>query len=151
MKSKTPIPKPLRLIRPLTDGERQMARSVFGDSLALDDIRLTTAWWVLKGYAVSPNGWVYFHKDDFCEDFSDKTLHLRAWLIHELVHIWQIQQGIKVVRKAIFNRKYRYVFKEGKPFLAYGIEQQAKMVEDFYIQRELGKDCTAWRECVPFL
>ncbi|WP_218016080.1 type IV secretion protein Rhs [Moraxella oblonga] len=140
-----------RPIRPLTDGECQMAKSVFGISLILDDIRLTTAWWVLKGYAVSPNGWVYFHKDDFCEDFSDKPLPIRAWLIHELTHCWQVQQGMAVVRRAIFNRKYRYVFQTGKSFFHYGIEQQAKMVEDFYIQRELGKDCTAWRECVPFL
>lgn len=140
-----------RPIRPLTAGEQAIAHSVFGNSLALDDIRLTTAWWVLRGYAVSPNGWVYFHQDDFCEDFSDKPLHIRAWLVHELTHIWQIQQGMAVVRRAIFNRKYGYEFKTGKSFFKYGIEQQAKMVEDFYVRRELGKDCTAWRECVPFL
>lgn len=51
--------------RPLTVGERHIAWSVFGEHLALDDIRLTVAWWVLKGYAVSPNGFIYFHKDDF--------------------------------------------------------------------------------------
>lgn len=137
--------------RPLTQGERTIAHSVFGDTLTLDNIRLATAWWVLKGYAVSPNGWIYFHKTDFCDDFSTKPLHTRAWLVHELTHVWQIQQGMAVVRRAIFNRKYRYTFKKGKPFFAYGIEQQAKMVEDFYIQRELGKDCTAWIDCVPFL
>ncbi|WFF38641.1 type IV secretion protein Rhs [Moraxella nasibovis] len=137
--------------RPLTQGERAIAHSVFGNHLDLDDIRLTTAWWVLRGYAVSPNGWVYFHRDDFCADFSDKSLHIRAWLVHELTHVWQIQQGMAVVRRAIFNRKYGYEFKKGKSFFNYGIEQQAKMVEDFYVRRELGKDCSAWRECVPFL
>lgn len=137
--------------RPLTVGERHIAWSVFGEHLALDDIRLTVAWWVLKGYAVSPNGFIYFHKDDFCDDFSSKPLHIRAWLVHELTHIWQIQQGMAVFWRALFNRTYRYQFKDGKSFWQYGIEQQAKMVEDFYIQRELGKDCRQWQECVPFL
>lgn len=140
-----------KTVRPLTQGEKIIARSVFGDSLFLDDIRLATAWWVLKGYAVSPNGWVYFHADDFCADFSDKPLHIRAWLVHELTHVWQIQQGVAVLWRAMFNRKYHYDFSKDKVFFDYGVEQQAKMIEDFYVQRELGRDCRAWYECVPFL
>lgn len=138
-------------VRPLTTGEIAIAKSVFGESLELGTVRLKTAWWVLKGYAVSPNGHIYFHPDDWSWDFSQDSLGKRAWLIHELTHVWQVQQGMAVVRRAIFNRKYRYTFKKGKSFFNYGIEQQAKMVEDFYVQRELGKDCTAWQECVPFL
>lgn len=51
--------------RPLTEGECELARSVFGDSLHLQDVRLKTAWWVLKNYAVSPNGHIYFHPDNW--------------------------------------------------------------------------------------
>lgn len=128
-----------------------MAISVFGDALKLDDIRLKTAWWVIQGYAVSPNGHVYFHPKDFCEDFSSQHLMKRAWLIHELVHVWQVQQGIGVFWRAILSRRYRYRWIQGKAFLRYGIEQQARMVEDFYIRRECGKDCDKWYACVPFL
>ena len=71
--------------RPLTEGEKAIAASVFGDTLQLDSIRLETAWWVLKGYAVSPNGHVYFHPADFCDDFSQQNVYLRAWLVHEQV------------------------------------------------------------------
>ena len=127
--------------RPLTQGEQLMAYSVFGDTLMLDDIRLKTAWWVLKGYAVSPNGTIYFNQQDWIADFSQENLWKRAWLIHELTHVWQIQHGIKVFRKALFNRRYRYLLQEGKSFFAYGVEQQACMVEDYYKQREQGKDC----------
>lgn len=137
--------------RALTAGEKQLAKSVFGDSLPLDDIRLKTAWWVLKGYAVSPNGHIYFHERDFCDDFSTQSLALRAWLVHELTHIWQIEQGIKVVRRALFDRRYRYAFKAGKTFWQYGVEQQAKMVEEYYVRREMGQDCQAWERCIPFL
>lgn len=138
-------------IRHLTDGEKLMAKSVFGDSLILDNIQLKTAWWVLKGYAVSPNGNIYFHPSDFIADFSEQNLAKRAWLIHELTHVWQLQQGIHVVKKALFNRKYRYQFVKNKPFLAYGVEQQARMVEDFYISREQAKNCDNFLACIPFL
>ena len=139
------------IARPLTQGEKLMAQSVFGDTLKLDDIRLKTAWWVLKGYAVSPNGTIYFNQQDWIADFSQENLWLRAWLIHELTHVWQIQHGIKVFRKALFNRRYSYLLQEGKSFFAYGVEQQARMVEDYYKQREQGKDCQAWGACIPFL
>lgn len=137
--------------RKLTKAEQALAKSVFGDSLALENIQLKTAWWVLKGYAVSPNGNIYFHPDDFIDDFGEQSLAKRAWLIHELTHVWQIQQGIHVVKKALFNRKYRYRFVKNKPFLSYGVEQQARMVEDFYISREQAKNCDNFYACIPFL
>lgn len=141
----------VRHTRPLSHQERQIALSVFGDSLNLEPIRLKTAWWVIKGYAVSPNGHIYFHVDDFCADFGKESLNKRAWFVHELVHVWQVQQGMAVFWRALFNRRYRYGFVAGKHFLHYGIEQQARMVEDYYIRRELGRDCTPWLDCVPFL
>ncbi|WP_410473009.1 type IV secretion protein Rhs [Faucicola mancuniensis] len=137
--------------RPLTDGEKRMAKSVFGEHLQLDDIRLKTAWWVLKNYAVSPNGNIYYHPDDWQADFADLSLAKRAWLIHELTHVWQVQQGIHVFTKALFNRKYSYVLTLGKPFLAYGVEQQARIVEDFYIHKERSQNCDAFFACIPFL
>src|SRR5699024_439370 len=42
--------------RQLTAGEIALARSVFGDSIRLEQVQLKTAFWVLKNYAVSPNG-----------------------------------------------------------------------------------------------
>ena len=137
--------------RPLTEGEKAIAGSVFGDTLQLDSIRLKTAWWVLKGYAVSPNGHVYFNEHDWCADFSQQSLGTQSWLIHELTHVWQIQQGIKVVRKAIFDRQYQYVLEQGKLFLNYGIEQQAQMVQDYFIQKQRGQNCQAYEACIPFL
>ncbi|MGO1283341.1 MAG: type IV secretion protein Rhs, partial [Psychrobacter sp.] len=45
--------------RLLTVSEVALARSVFGNSINLDEVQLKTAWWVLKNYAVSPNGNIY--------------------------------------------------------------------------------------------
>ena len=137
--------------RQLSVGELAIARSVFGDSIRLDEVNLKTAWWVLKTYAVSPNGNIYFNKADWVADFSHASINKQSWLIHELTHVWQLQQGLKVVRGAIMNRRYNYVLKAGKSFFKYGIEQQARMVQDYFIRRQRGQDCHALEACIPFL
>ena len=137
--------------RQLTEGEIALARSVFGDSLKLDGVQLKTAWWVLKHYAVSPNGNIYFHPADWVTDFSQCSLGKQSWLIHELTHVWQLQQGLKVVRGAIINRRYDYVLEAGKSFFNYGIEQQARMVQDYFVRRHHGHDCRDFETCIPFL
>ena len=137
--------------RALTVGEVALARSVFSDQICLDDVRIKTAWWVLKNYAVSPNGNIYFHPADWEEDFSQESLSKQSWLIHELTHVWQLQQGLKVVRGALINRRYSYAFEAGKPFFAYGIEQQARMVQDYFTRQQRGQDCQPWQQCIPFL
>ena len=137
--------------RSLTTGEIALARSVFGDSIDLDAVQLKTAWWVLKHYAVSPNGNIYFNPADWITDFSDASLSKKSWLLHELTHVWQLQQGLKVVRGALIDRRYDYVLKTGKSFFNYGIEQQARMVQDYFIRRQRGQDCQALETCIPFL
>lgn len=137
--------------RKLTQGEIALAQSVFGKHICLEDVQLKTAWWVLKNYAVSPNGNIYFHPTDWTADFASETLGKQSWLIHELTHVWQLQQGLKVVRGALINRRYDYVLETGKSFFAYGIEQQARMVQDYFIRRQRGEDCRPWQQCIPFL
>ena len=39
----------------------------------------------------------------------------------------------------------------GKSFFRYGIEQQARMVQDYFVRRQLGKDCQDLEACIPFL
>lgn len=136
--------------RPLSAGERALAESVFSQNLDLNEIRIVAHHLVLKNYAISPNGNIYFHIENWCEDFSQCELLKQSWLIHELTHVWQIQQGMAVVRKAIFDRQYRYVIEQGKLFLHYGIEQQAQMVQDYFLKRAQGLDCQAYEQCIPF-
>lgn len=144
-------PYDVKQSRPLTSSEKALARSVFGDSIALDDVYLKSAWWVLKNYAVSPNGNIYFHPADWITDFGSASLQKQSWLIHELTHVWQLQQGLKVVRGALLNRRYDYVLILGKSFFDYGIEQQARMVQDYFVRRARAQDCQMLIECIPFL
>lgn len=146
-----PNKNPNKKSRYLSVGEIAIAKSVFGDSIKLNEVQLKTAWWVLKNYAVSPNGNIYFHPTDWITDFSATSINKQSWLIHELTHVWQLQQGLKVVRGALINRRYNYVLKTGKSFFNYGIEQQARMVQDYFIRRESSQDCRALETCIPFL
>ena len=145
------VPTTQQKSRPLTEVEIKMAHSVFGPDFDVSQVRLKTAWWVLKNYAVSPNGNIYFNPKDWVEDFSKQSLGKKSWSIHELTHVWQLQQGLKVVRGAVMKRRYDYILQEGKSFFTYGIEQQARMVQDYFVRREQGKDCGAWQACIPFL
>ena len=137
--------------RYLTSGEIALARSVFGDRIRLDEVQLKTTWWVLKNYAVSPNGHIYFNPADWITDFSVASLGKQSWLIHELTHVWQLQQGLKVVRGALIDRRYDYVLETGKSFFKYGIEQQARMVQDYFVRHQKGQDCQDLEACIPFL
>ena len=137
--------------RPLSADEIILAHSVFGNNINLDNVQLKTAWWVLKNYAVSPNGNIYFHPADWVNDFSVTSVSKQSWLIHELTHVWQLQQGLNVVRGALIDRRYDYVLIAGKSFFHYGIEQQARMVQDYFIRRQRGQECQALAACIPFL
>lgn len=135
----------------LTEGERTLARHIFADGLNLDSVTVCACRWILPGYACSPNGHIYFHVRDWRDDFSQADLTQQAWLIHELTHVWQVQQGIAVFRKALFNRRYRYMLEKGKHFLQYGVEQQAQMVQDYFIRSRRGQACDDLAQCIPFL
>lgn len=137
--------------RHLTAGEKALAMSVFGSSLNTATIQIVAHRLVLRHYAISPNGHIYFNIQDWREDFSQESLEIQSWLIHELTHVWQIQQGIDVVKKALLDRRYSYVLQAGKSFWNYGIEQQAQMVQDYFLQSHRGQDCQALKHCIPFL
>lgn len=136
--------------RMLTEGECVLAKSVFGDALVLDSIQICGSRLILKNYAMSPNGFIYFNPQDLADDFSKRSLLTQSWLIHELVHVWQIQQGVKIVRRAFFDRRYHYALEEGKAFFKYGIEQQAQMVQDYFLKKEKGEECRDLQACLPF-
>lgn len=122
--------------RPLTMGEIALGREVFGDDIRCSEARVfRRRFWLFqkRGLAMAPDGNIYFHPADHVEDFSALGIRGKAWFIHELTHVWQHQHGIRVVFCGMFNRNYRYApLVRGKPFLAYGIEQQAGMVADYF-------------------
>ena len=130
--------------RPLTPGERALAAEMFGRSLDPDPVRIHRAKWFPfqpRNVAIAPDGHIWFHPEGglWRADFADAPLRMQAFLIHELAHVWQHQQGIRLwLRRHPFCR-YAYRVAPRKPLSRYGIEQQAMIVEHAFTARRTGQ------------
>lgn len=128
--------------RPLTQGEIEMARSVFGHSIDYPAVRLVRGkWWLFqpRGIVMAPCGHIHFHPDDpnWREDFSQAEWSLQGLFIHEMTHVWQTARAGRYYLPLMRHPfcRYAYHFDEGRPFLRYGLEQQAELVRHTFLQR----------------
>lgn len=129
--------------RTLTGGEAALSRSMFGDAIDYDRVRIhNRRWWPLqpRGVTMAPDGDLWFHPDGgmFCEDFCATPLDHQAHFIHEMTHVWQAQRSGKwwlPLMRHPFCR-YGYEIVPGKPFARYGIEQQAEIVRHAFLLRQ---------------
>ena len=126
--------------RPLTPGEIALARPIFGDSLDYTRPRLFQGkWWPFqpKGITMAPTGNIHFHPDspNWSEDFSKQGLALQGLFIHEMTHVWQTQTKGRFFLPLMRHPfcRYDYRLKEGQPFDAYGLEQQAELVRHRFL------------------
>lgn len=129
--------------RPLTPGERALAASLFGRALDPDAVRIHRAKWFPlqpRNVAMAPDGHIWFHPEGglWHPDFAHASVRMQAFLLHELTHVWQHQQGVRLwLRRHPFCR-YDYALAAGKPLRCYGIEQQAMIIEHTFTARRAG-------------
>jgi hypothetical protein len=125
----------MKIRRSLTPGEIDLARSVFGDAIDYDRVRLVRGkWWPFqpRGIVMAPTGNIHFHPDSrlWSEDFSKERLSLQGLFIHEMTHVWQAQTRgryyLVLMRHPFCRYDYRLI--DGRPFDRYGLEQQAELV-----------------------
>lgn len=147
--------------RPLSWGEIALVASVFGDAIDVGRVRVHhRKWWFLQpsNIVMAPDGHIWFHpkSPSWRDDFTAASLDLRALFVHELCHVWQHQRGVNLILKRGPIARYDYLpLEPGKPFAAYGIEQQAEIVRDAYVLREGGEvagapPLTAYAALIPF-
>lgn len=129
--------------RPLTAEEIALARSIFGDAIAYDRVRVhNRKWWPLhpKRVTMAPDGDLWFHPKSglFCPDFCESPLHLQGLFIHEMTHVWQAQRSGKYWLPLMRHPwcRYDYAIAPGKSFARYGIEQQAEIVRHAFLLRQ---------------
>lgn len=123
--------------RPLNEREIGIARSIFGNSLAYERVR------------VDERAYLGPRKGKFCY-VSCNTIN--SWgrmpdpiLIHELMHVWQYQHlGIVYIPRALAAQfspegynyggvpALRHAIMTGKKLLDFNYEQQADIIEDYY-------------------
>lgn len=127
--------------RPLTLAERQLTQSMFRNAIDLDAVRINNRkWWPLQPRRVTmaPDGAIWFHPKGglYCECFGDAQIMTKALFIHEMVHVWQRQQGIFLPLARHPFCRYDYSLKPGWPLTRYGIEQQAEIVKHAWLLRQ---------------
>ena len=83
--------------RRLTEKEIACARQVFGEAIDYQRVKIYRGIPLLPRLkvAVAPNGHIYFPRDLCPPDFTEAEPHFQVWLIHELTHVWQSQQGFR--------------------------------------------------------
>lgn len=147
-----------KVSRPLTAGETALARSIFFEAIDYSKVRLVHGkWWPFhpRGSAMAPTGHIWFHPagGGWSEDFSSEPVSAQAFFIHELTHVWQAQRGGRFYLPLMRHPfcRYDYRLEAGKPFLRYGIEQQAEIVRArFLADRGIPVLVEPPRELLPF-
>src|SRR5215217_5068038 len=112
--------------RSLTQGEIDLARSVFGEAIDYGRVRLVHGkWWPFhpRRAAMAPMGHIYFHPHGggWSEDFSKEPLSQQGFFIHEMTHVWQAQAKGRLYLPLMRHPfcRYDYVLQDGKPFNLY--------------------------------
>ena len=129
--------------RPLTPGEIDLARSVFGDAIDYAPVRIVQRKWAFfqpRETVMAPMGSIHFHPlgSGYRDDFASGNLDDQGLLIHELTHVWQTQRGLFLpLRRHPFCR-YDYAIRPGLRLERYGIEQQAEIVRHTFVLRRGG-------------
>lgn len=126
--------------RRLTEGEAALARSVFGDAIRYDAVRIRHRKWIFfqpRRIVMAPMGHLHFHPggEVYCDDFSAAPQVLKGLFIHEMVHVWQAQtrgRWYLVLMRHPFAT-YDYSLKPGWPLARYGLEQQAEIVRHYWL------------------
>lgn len=128
--------------RLLTESERALAASVYGDAIALDAVTIRRRKWFPfqpKETIMAPCGHIHIHPHSslWSEDFGQEPLHRQGLFVHELCHIWQAQLRGRYYLPLMRHPfcRYRYDFQPGRAFESYGLEQQAEIVRHAFLLR----------------
>jgi hypothetical protein len=134
---------------------------VFGGALKPDRIRILAhpAPWPDRPFVpgwVFGRLWMVYTAASALADFSVGSLSRQAVFVHELVHVWQAQQGVLLplakLRAGDSRASYAYAL-GSRPFAALNIEQQAMVVEHAFRLSRGGRapyPAEAYAEALPF-
>jgi hypothetical protein len=133
--------------RCLTPGEIELARTVFGNNIDYAKTRISNR--QLNKMAPKNGGCCFkncinISGASYLEDYSKAAPPKQSFFIHEMTHIWQYQTNAFALARGFlkdmvrhgFNymaKAYDYRLEASKIFSEYGPEQQAGMVQDYFL------------------
>lgn len=137
------VAKPLSLRR-LTPGERALAAEVFGAGLEAGRVRILALPFWRRAFVAGP-GLIVWPAAALPADFAAPEVPLRtqAVFVHELTHVWQAQNGVRLLLAKIKAgdgaASYAYDLDGDRGFGAMNIEQQAMVVEHAFLASRGGE------------
>jgi hypothetical protein len=145
-----PDPEPYR--RPLTEGEVALLARVFGDGVDPSLVhvvrgkffRFQDDWTYM-----TPGNDIFAPGDLFDEDFARDGIdpYTQAVFVHEVAHVWQYQNGLDLIAAGLitfkgtrgdYGKAYAYALDADRDLTEYGIEQQASILEDWFLVQAHG-------------
>ena len=146
--------------RPLTQNEIAMAQKIFGHALDYKIIKIhnqSALPFLPQNTAMAPNNNVYMPERLYCPDYALASPSLQALFIHELVHVWQHQNKVlhvfgaflkeTVKHKFNYAAAYDYTLQKDCDLAQYGLEQQARIIEDYFLLKKFGFKRGAYDLC----
>jgi len=131
-----------KVIRPLSQGERNLAASIFGGAIDLAQVTVKRQKWFPfqpKHVLMAPTGHIHIHPEShhWSDDFSVEPVHRQGWFLHELTHVWQTQQRGRFYLPLMRHPfcRYDYAIRANWPLDRYGLEQQAEIVRHTFLAR----------------
>lgn len=152
-------------VRPLSPAEIAMAQAMFGAQVDYAPVRILAQPLFPRAFVAGRwfgRDWIVWPSKTLLPDYGAPDVPVRraAILIHELVHVWQAQQGLNLLfaklRAGDGPQAYAYEIAHDTLWERLNLEQQAMAVEDEFIRRRTGQVellaevCAAYRRISPF-
>lgn len=130
--------RPAEAERHLSVQETRLVQSIFGENFQSQDIRVQARVHdnpFTNAFVIPFSSKVDFWGADYAD--SGEKGKPADLLLHEVTHVWQNQNQspLQFAWNYFTNnpRNYAYQIVAGKAFTDYGIEEQAEMVQDYYL------------------
>ncbi len=135
-------------IRSLSTAEKNLAKSVFQNTINYDMVRITNT--LGAGGRPWTTNTPPLYMINVGSDYSSLTANneRKLLLIHELAHVWQGQHLVPFMHNSAAHQTLSainnggdvssaYSYRVGKPWRQYNVEQQASIVEHWYMPANL--------------
>lgn len=123
-------------LRRLTPAERALGSEMFGGGLDAGRVRIFAIPVWNRAFVAGP-GLVVWPAAELPDDLGAAPLALQATFVHELTHVWQAQNGVRLLLAKLnagdSAAAYAYDLSVRPDFRRLNIEQQAMVVEHAFL------------------
>lgn len=146
----------------LNEDEIKILKDVFGDNLDYSKIKYCIGGLYSYKCTRTVGNCVYF---DVESDFEENrgSYYINSLIVHETVHMWQYQkfgwiyaigslwdQLKGFIKTGSRGAAYKYILDENRKLIDYGFEQQAQIIQDFWLIKRYNYKFFAKHNCLNF-